>query len=185
MSLSPITKRQVHRKRISDRLGTGMIAAAWIVLLGLLTVYFNGWLREQENPNQHPLGTRTETGAYEVVLAQNRQGHYMATGTINGHPVQFLLDTGATTVSVSTDLAESLQLPIGPASTAWTANGTITTYHTRLDEVRIGNILLHDVRATINPHMHIEAILLGMSFLKKIEFTQRGDTLTLRQFRTE
>nr|VFJ43452.1 MAG: aspartyl protease family protein [Candidatus Kentron sp. FW] len=162
-----------------------MIACAWIVLLGLLTIYFNDWLRDQENPNRQPRGIHTEDGAREVTLLRNRQGHYMVTGTINGHAIPFLLDTGATTVSVPADLAQSLQLPVGPASMAQTANGTITTYHTRLTEVRISNILLRDVRANINPHMHSEAVLLGMSFLKQIEFTQRGDTLTLRQFGME
>lgn len=159
-----------------------MIASAWIVLLGLLTAYFSGWLRDQENPNRQPSSVYAENGAREVTLIRNRQGHYMATGAIDDHTVRFLLDTGATTVSVPADLAKSLRLPVGPASTAWTANGSITTYDTRLDEVRIGNILLQDVRANINPRMHSEDVLLGMSFLKRIEFSQRGNTLTLRQF---
>nr|VFK38655.1 MAG: aspartyl protease family protein [Candidatus Kentron sp. SD]VFK44147.1 MAG: aspartyl protease family protein [Candidatus Kentron sp. SD] len=181
MNTLPAPKQQPHEERI----GAGMIAAAWIVLLGLLTAYFNGWLRDQENPNQEPSGIRTESGIREVALARNRQGHYIVTGEINGHAARFLLDTGATTVSVPADLAKSLQLPIGSGATSWTANGPITTYHTHLDEVRIGNILLRDVRAHINPRMYSGEVLLGMSFLKRIEFAQRGNTLTLRQFGRE
>nr|VFJ86243.1 MAG: aspartyl protease family protein [Candidatus Kentron sp. LFY]VFK13066.1 MAG: aspartyl protease family protein [Candidatus Kentron sp. LFY] len=177
MNTSPIPKQQAHQRRI----GMGMIAGAWIVLLGLLTMYFNDWLYDQENPNQQPLGISMGNGIREVPLARNRQGHYMATGTINGRTARFLLDTGATTVSVPADLARSLRLPIGLAATAWTANGPITTYDTRLDEVRIGNILLRNVRANINPRMRSGEVLLGMSFLKRIEFAQQGDTLTLRQ----
>ena len=159
-----------------------MIAGAWIVLLLMLTAYFSGWLDRQENPNPDVSGALTAQGTREVVLAQNRRGHYVATGRINGRSVRFLLDTGATTVSVPADLAESLRLPVGPAGSAQTANGIITIYRTALDEVRLGNIVLRDVRADINPHMDAEEVLLGMSFLKRIEFVQRGKTLTLKQY---
>ena len=57
----------------------------------------------------------------------------------------------------------------------------ITTYSTRLDEVRLGNIELNNVRADINPHMRSDDVLLGMSFLRKLEFTQRDRELTIRQ----
>lgn len=162
-------------------MGIGMIAGAWIILLGLLTLVFGGWLSEQDNPNRQPRETLTVDGVREVTLTRNRQGHYIATGAINGQPVRFLLDTGATTVSVPARLAESLGLPMGPSIRTQTANGVVTTYRTRLAEAGLGNILLHDVPASINPHMQPDAVLLGMSFLKRIEFTQRGDTLTLRQ----
>ncbi|HSJ49577.1 MAG TPA: retroviral-like aspartic protease family protein, partial [Gammaproteobacteria bacterium] len=52
---------------------------------------------------------------------------------------------------------------------------------TRLDELRIGDIVLRDVRASINPAVDDIGILLGMSVLKQLEFTQRGDILILRQ----
>nr|VFK26903.1 MAG: aspartyl protease family protein [Candidatus Kentron sp. MB] len=162
-------------------MGAGMIAAAWIVVLVLLTAYFSGWLEHQENPNRAPVTMYAEDGAREVALRRNRQGHYLATGAINGQEVEFLLDTGATTMSISSDLAISLDLPVGPPSLSWTANGRIITYDTWLDEVRLGDIRLQDVRATINPNTRMEEVLLGMSFLKRVEFAQRGDILTLRQ----
>nr|VFJ88167.1 MAG: aspartyl protease family protein [Candidatus Kentron sp. H]VFJ90175.1 MAG: aspartyl protease family protein [Candidatus Kentron sp. H]VFJ96547.1 MAG: aspartyl protease family protein [Candidatus Kentron sp. H] len=178
----PSYKKQTPRRPApGKRMGIGMIAAAWVILLGLLTAVFSHWLYQQENPNPRPSGTLTANGTREVVLLRNRQGHYVATGAIDGQPVRFLLDTGATTVSVPADLAESLDLPTGPPSMTQTANGIVTTYHTRLNEVRLGNIVLRDVRANINPHMPSGAVLLGMSFLKQIEFTQQGDRLTLRQ----
>nr|VFJ61303.1 MAG: aspartyl protease family protein [Candidatus Kentron sp. DK] len=162
-------------------MGIGMIATAWLIVLGLLTMAFSDWLREQENPNRQPRETVAADGTREVVLTRNRQGHYVATGAIDGRAVRFLLDTGATTVSVPAALAESLALPVGAPVTARTANGLITTYQTRLGEIRLGNIMLRDVLASINPYMASDSVLLGMSFLKQVEFAQRGNTLTLRQ----
>ncbi len=166
----------------SQRMGKGMMYAAWLVALGLLTWSFQGWLEEQDNPNRRIESSVSDT-AIEVVLQRNRHGHYQAIGQINGERVEFLLDTGATTVAVPVRMAERLSLSRGPAITITTANGTATAYLTRLNEVRLGEITLHDVAATITPSMDGNDVLLGMSFLKQLEFTQRGDTLTLRQAR--
>ncbi|MCP4702508.1 MAG: TIGR02281 family clan AA aspartic protease [Gammaproteobacteria bacterium] len=166
-----------------QRLGKGMITAAWVLLLGLLTLFFNDLLDKQHNPNRDPLTTQQEDGARTVVLQRNRDGHYVAAGTINGVSVDFLLDTGATTVSVPARIARELNLKKGPQTYTSTANGTIITYATRLDRVTLGNITLRRVRAHINPHMEQAEILLGMSFLKYLEFTQRGNKLILRQYR--
>lgn len=162
------------------RLGKGMIALAWVLVLGLLTVYFGGWLDQQHNPNQYVAGQVID-GVHEVALRQNRYGHYVATGAINQQPVQFMLDTGATSVSVPENLALRLGLQRGVAQSVQTANGVITTYSTRLNRVDLGNIVLHDVYAHINPRMDGDEVLLGMSFLRGLEFTQRDGTLTIRQ----
>ena len=159
-----------------------MIAAAWVILLGLLTLLFSDWLETQQNPNREVQGRVLEGGVREVVLQRNRSGHYVAIGRINGQPVRFLLDTGATTVSVPAGLAGTLSLRRGPPQLAQTANGVVTTYATRLENVELGELSVDNVRASINPGMHGNDVLLGMSFLKQLEFTQRGDTLTLRQY---
>lgn len=164
------------------RLGAGMIAAAWIVVLGLLTVYFSGWLEKQHNPNQLVEGSTFEDGVREVILKQNRSGHYVAIGRINGEPVQFLVDTGATEVSVPARVAQELALVKGSAQSVRTANGVIKTYATRLERVDLGAIQLHDIRAHINPHMQGDEVLLGMSFLRNLELVQRDRSLTLRQY---
>lgn len=165
-----------------QRLGKGMIYAAWIFVLILLTLFFNYFIERQQNPNQEIATQYNEDGSREVVLQRNRSGHYMATGAINGEPVVFLLDTGATIVSIPEAVANRLNLPQGAPLLASTANGTITTYSTTLKSVALGEIELYDVRASINPRMDDEEILLGMSFLKQLEFTQRGDVLTIRQY---
>ena len=165
----------------AGRVGAIMTILAWILVLGLLSAFFGGWLEKLENPNQRVQTSVSADGVREVVLRQNRAGHYVANGAINGHRVTFLLDTGATSVSVPARIAAPLGLKRGVPQRANTANGTITTYATRLDEVRLGDIRLENVRADINPHMHSDEVLLGMSFLRKLEFTQRDRELTIRQ----
>jgi aspartyl protease family protein len=169
-------------KAATGRVGTVMIVLAWVLVLALMGGYFSGWLDELNNPNQQVRSARLQGDIRQIVLAQNRSGHYVATGRINGHDVTFLLDTGATAISVPSSVARDLGLKGGAPMQAQTANGVITTYGTRLDRVELGNIALHDVQAHINPHMQGEEILLGMSFLRKLEFTQRDGELTIRQY---
>jgi aspartyl protease family protein len=120
-------------------------------------------------------------GKAEVRLQQNRQGHYVVQGAINEIPVVFLLDTGATQVSIPAHIAEQLQLKSYAASQVNTANGRTTVYQTKLEQLSIGNIYLYDVSAHINPSMQSNEILLGMSALKRVEFSQVGKQLILRE----
>lgn len=158
-----------------------MWIATWLAGLGLLTLFFAEKEQSWTNPNQAPEYRTTTTGAQEVVLQRNRQGHYLVSGNINGKTADFLLDTGATDVVVSGNLAKAYGLKRGPRSIASTANGNVTVYATRIDQLTIGNINLYQVSASINPGMD-DLILLGMSALKQVELTQRGDTLTLRYY---
>jgi len=163
------------------RLGKGMWVAMWLLVLGLLTLGFNSMLEKQRNPNASP-ESFTTGDVREVVLKRNRYGHYVANGSINGYQVEFLLDTGATAVAVPAATAQRLGLREGARAQFETANGTTYGYLTRLDHVGLGQIRIDDVRASINPTMEGESVLLGMTFLKHLEFTQRGDTLILRQY---
>ena len=158
-----------------------MIVLAWVVGLGIATAYFSGWLEHQQNPNQRVETVVGEGGQREVVLEQNRYGHYVATGEINGEQVTFLVDTGATEISVPADVARRAGLKPGAPTRARTAAGTITIYSTLIDRVSLGGIVLRNVRAGINPHMRGDEVLLGMSFLRRLDFSQEGDRLTLRQ----
>lgn len=161
------------------RTGRVMWFAAWLSLLAVLVLGFDAWLERQHNPNADLMVVDGE-GPLEVVLQRSRSGHYIAPGRINGEPVQFLVDTGATRISVPLSLANRLGLKQGYASQATTANGLVTVYATELDEVRLGSIVLRNVAGNINPGMPGEVVLLGMSFMKDLEMVQRGDTLTLR-----
>jgi aspartyl protease family protein len=162
-------------------MGTVMQALAWIVLLVIGVFYFGDLLDRQYNPNQDIQTRHTQEGLREVVLQRNKYGHYVTAGLINGQAVTFMLDTGATGVAIPEIVASRLGLKRGRAYPTQTANGVATSYATRLDLVSVGAIELADVQAAIAPGLQTDQVLLGMSFLKHIEFTQRGDTLILRQ----
>lgn len=162
------------------RLGGGMIAGAWVLGIGLLTLGFSGFLERQQHPNQG-LRAVAEGGITQVLLQRNRAGHYLADGQINGHPVRFLLDTGATNVALSARLAERLGLQLGASSLSRTANGLVQTRSARLQRVNVSGIELYDIRASVLPNMPDDEVLLGMSFLQYLELTQRGETLLLRR----
>ena len=165
------------------RLGGAMIVLAWLSALGLLSLLFGNLLDWQHNPNMTVSSRTLDDGVAETRLRQNRQGHYVANGAINGHKVVFLLDTGATNVSVPQGLARRIGLEYGPVIRTQTANGTISTYRTRLDSVELGAIKLRNISAGINPYMQGNEVLLGMSFLRRLELIQRDGSLTLRQLR--
>ncbi|MCP4126990.1 MAG: TIGR02281 family clan AA aspartic protease [Gammaproteobacteria bacterium] len=161
-------------------MGKGMIVGAWVGLLAILTLFFNAYLERQNNPNTDPV-TSTAGLVAEVVLQRNRSGHYVASGRINGREVTFLLDTGATDVAVSDELANSLGLRRGMRITSQTANGVVSAWQTQLSEVSLGDIRLGNVRASILPGLQGDEVLLGMSFLQQLEMVQRGKHLLLRQ----
>ena len=165
----------------TKKIGGGMTIAAWIFVMAIATLYFDRFLDDQRNPNQN-VEYAEKNDAREVILQRNRQGHYISSGEINGMKVDFLLDTGATDVSIPERIASALHLKRGPEIEVITANGKIPVNMTILDRIQIGNIVLYDVRASINSYMDEDEILLGMTFLKHLEFTQRGDQLILRQY---
>jgi len=161
----------------SRRTGRTFAWIAALVMLGLLWLLFNGWVAERNDPNA---GLTAAPGANEWVLKRNRQGHYVAPGFINGQRVTFLLDTGATLVAVPAHMASALDLRPGAQGVSQTANGNVAVYATRIGELQLGPFLARDVRGSLNPGMRDDVVLLGMSVLKNLEFTQRGDTLILR-----
>ncbi|MCX2972828.1 TIGR02281 family clan AA aspartic protease [Halieaceae bacterium IMCC8485] len=164
------------------RMGLGMMILAWMVFLGLGILFFGDVLEKQFNPNQRLDTQYSKAGMREVVLQRNKFGHYVTSGTINGQPVTFMLDTGATGVAIPEAIARKLDIPRGRPYRTQTANGISTSYAASLDSVAVGEIELRDVQAGIAPGLAMNQILLGMTFLKHIEFTQRGDTLILRQY---
>ncbi|MBD3610337.1 MAG: retroviral-like aspartic protease family protein [Gammaproteobacteria bacterium] len=169
----------MSEEKQQKRIGAGMVIAAWILVVLLATGLFERLLDKQHNPNQG----RHNMSQAEVTLKRNRYGHYVASGLINGQEVVFFIDTGASDVSIPISVAEKLQLAKGARAIYNTANGPITAYRTTLDSIQLGGITLHNIHASINPMEKDEVILLGMSFLRHLEFTQRGNTLTLTPYR--
>lgn len=158
-----------------SRLGKRMLWVAAIGLLGGLYLLFS--LLEKDGVT---ISTYDNNGAAMVVLEQDRNGHYEAEGTINGRPVTFLVDTGATDVSMPESAARALGLEFGPRVTVMTAAGPAPAWMTRLDEVTVGGIRRANVRATITGG-NFNGVLLGMSFLKHYNLQQQDGRLVIRE----
>jgi aspartyl protease family protein len=170
----------VSQQPPGKRAGRVFMVLAWCAALFLATRFFGQWEERQQNPNAVVTSQQGE-GFVEVKLVGNNQGHFVASGQINGQPVDFMLDTGATDVSIPQALAERLKLEKGFGVTLSTANGLSQGYRTRIDRLQLGDIVLRDVRALVAPGLDGNQVLLGMSALNKLEFTQRGGTMLLRQ----
>ncbi|MCJ8313416.1 MAG: retroviral-like aspartic protease family protein [Saccharospirillaceae bacterium] len=172
----------MQENETTQKLGKGFGYIAWILALAALTYFFTGVLERKEYPNQQ-LDTNQTNSYQEVILKDNQNNHYVFTGKINQVQVTFLVDTGATDVALSESLANKLNLVKGRSGIATTANGNTRVYHTNINELKIGEITLHNVDASIVTGMAADdSVLLGMSALKNLEMTHRNGELTLRQY---
>jgi len=150
----------------------------WVAALGLLGgLYLLFSMLDKGGGTVSSVDSR---GAAMVVLAQDRSGHYVAEGQINGQPVTFLVDTGATDVALPESMARALDLDFGPRVQVMTAAGPSNAWVTRLDEVSVGGIHRENVRATITDG-EFNGILLGMSFLKHYNLQQSDGKLVIRE----
>ena len=115
-----------------------------------------------------------------IVLSAGSGGHFHSAGAINGKAVRFLVDTGATHVAMSAAEAERLGIDYrgAPRGLASTANGQVVSYRVRLASVRIGDVQVYDVDATVVP-LPMEHILLGNSFLTRFQMKRDNDVMTL------
>ncbi|MFO8006043.1 TIGR02281 family clan AA aspartic protease [Thioalkalivibrio sp.] len=164
-----------HRR--SRSLGLTGITMAWVGAFALMWWLFDDYLDRREFPNRDLV---VEQGAAnELVLRRNHAGHYLAPGMINGEPVIFLLDTGATQVSVPVHLADRLGLHAGSRGRALTANGPVEVRRTRIRELALGPFVIGNVSGHINPGMRGDQVLLGMSVLSHLDFAQRDGRLIL------
>jgi len=143
----------------------------WLILAGALFYFFNTKLR----PN---IAEKLSAGS-EVTLARDMSGHYRAEAFINGVKTSILVDTGATDVSISQQLANKLGIQSNAAISTQTANGRAIAYMTRLASVKLGGIEASNVAAIIAPDLG-EDMLLGMSFLNRMDVRLYKGTMTIR-----
>lgn len=130
---------------------------------------------------QKPVSERLKNGDVIVTISQDSSGHYVFIGEMNGKEVKFLLDTGATNVSVPTGVANYLDMPFGNTYYSTTANGKSLSYASKANEIKVGEIVMYDVKASVATGMEGDAILLGMSFLKSLSVTQENGKIFLTQ----
>lgn len=137
----------------------------------------------------YPLGRqigstyKQAAAARPVRITPSATGMYATNGTINGRSVSFLVDTGATVIAMNRNEARRLSLNFrvdGTRGQATTASGVVDTYNVRLRKVRVGQIELRDVAATVVDGDFPAEILLGNSFLNRVDMRREGRILELR-----
>ena len=119
-------------------------------------------------------------GGTRIVLPVGSGGHYTGLGAINGHPVHFLVDTGATTVAMGADVAT--QIGLDPADStpaaAMTANGAVSARRITLSKVTVGDVTVYNVEAMVMPQA-MSTVLLGNSFLSHFQMHSDSSSLVL------
>jgi aspartyl protease family protein len=125
-------------------------------------------------------GGASPGGGSQIVLTAGHGGHFTTEGSINGRSVQFLVDTGATMVSMSVDEARRIGVKFedGRQGYSSTANGIIQTYAVTLSKVRIKDVELFDVPASVSTGS-MPYVLLGNSFLTRFQMKRENDQMTL------
>jgi aspartyl protease family protein len=116
-----------------------------------------------------------------VSIAADGNGHFTAEGQVNGAHVRFLVDTGATLVTLPASEAKRLGIDYkrGQQAVSQTANGQVLVYRVRLASVSVGGMTIRDVDAVVNDAPGMDVSLLGMSFLNRTEMRREGANLTL------
>ena len=135
-------------------------------------------LRLGESPAS--LGERGQASSGRISLPADGGGHFMGSGSINGRPVQFLVDTGASTVALSVADAERIGLAFreGPSVRVGTANGLAQGWRVKLASVRIGDVEVYDVDAIVTPQ-GMPFVLLGNSYLNRFQMRRDNDQMVL------
>jgi aspartyl protease family protein len=121
-------------------------------------------------------------GGRSIVLPMSPGGHFMGNGAINGRAARFMVDTGATVVSISAADADRMGLNYrnGQRGMVNTANGPATAYRINLNSVRVGDVEVYNVDAVVMP-APMDYVLLGNSFLGRFSMQRDSDTLRLEK----
>ncbi len=116
-----------------------------------------------------------------VTLLADARGHFITTGVVNGISLRFIVDTGATSVVLSSTDARNAGINYlsGTRTQTHTANGVVPVYAIKLDTLRVGDIVVNNVDAIVIESGKLPIALLGMSFLNRMEMKRDGQTMTL------
>ena len=125
--------------------------------------------------------TSLAAAANYAVVPTNDRGDLVADGEVNGMPVRFAMDTGATFITLPAREASRLGLDYhnGQKLVMETANGNVFAYRLKLDTVRVGGVAVHNVDAVVTEGNSLPIALLGLSFLNRTDMKREGTTLTL------
>lgn len=132
-----------------------------------------------------PVGTQyTQVDHPEVKIWSDQDGSFTTPGMINGHLVSFLLDTGASSVSMNENTAQSIGIDFrykGKPIKVTTASGLANAYLITLDVVRVGDVELRNVEGAVIEGGYPVEVLLGMSFLNQLEMERKGNMIMLKK----
>ena len=131
--------------------------------------------------NQSISGNFKKPERSSLRITADSQGMYFVMGRINGQVTEFLVDTGATHIAMSSRAAKALRIDYtrGKRGYAQTASGVVSTWGIRLNTVSVGGITLRDVTAAVIEGKHPTKVLLGNSFLKRTEINQAGAVMEI------
>lgn len=117
-----------------------------------------------------------------ISLTADARGHFAAGGSINGYPMSFLVDTGATSISINATEARRMGLDYkaGKAGAVNTAAGVVPAWQVTFNTVKVGSITVNQVEGLV-VETGLSVPLLGMSFLNRMEMRRDGQTMTLTQ----
>ena len=164
------------RQRMGHALRAGL---AWgMIIIGLMAGY--GLWNDIKSSGSL---MQTVGDAGELIVPRSPDGHYYLTLVINGAPVEFVADTGATNMVLSPDDAAAVGIDTGALNfmhRAETANGSVDIARTRLDSVVLGPFADRDVTAWVNGAA-MQGSLLGMDYLGMFEISIKGDRMVLRR----
>ena len=121
-------------------------------------------------------------GGETVEITANEQKQFLTNGIINGRIVEFIVDTGANTVSMNRNDASRLGIDfrrLGTTGLSATANGTVKNWRVVLDKVKVGAITVISVEATVRDTEDNIPVLLGMSFLSRVKLEHNDNKLKL------
>lgn len=139
-------------------------------------------LRLGEGPVSAAPGAAEAGDRRRIVLHAGSNGHFRTQGQINGRTVNFIVDTGASVVSMSVTDAEAIGLRYQSGQTVQvsTANGVTVGWRVKLSTVRLGSLDVYDVEALVTP-APMPYVLLGNSYLTRFQMTRTNDQLVLEQ----
>ena len=136
---------------------------------------------EYEVALSRALGSYQKPSQTSTIIAINPAGQYLAQGSINGQPIEFLVDTGATAIAMNTRAARRLGIDFaaGKPGMVSTAGGMVKSYGVMLDTVKVGDIEVKHVRAAVLEGVYPTHVLLGMTFLGKVKIVESAGMMEL------
>jgi len=172
---------------VQRRLKTGEVSPEGVRLIGVTTEAAT--LEIDGRRQVYPLGGHVTTGFSapvqpEVQIWRDPKGMFTTVGSINGYPVNFLVDTGATMVVMNAGHARRFGIDYrlnGEQGAVMTASGVERAYNIKLNSVKVGGIELHNVDASVLEGSLPAEVLLGMSFLQRLEIRNTGQALLLKK----